>query len=655
MNSVDERMRDLRAVLTETLPYELPLGFTNDNLFLSELRLDRLPDGQRQAIEKLRHRNSDYTRPFQYKINRTLRSKNTISIIHPSVQIRIAKLYSDFENTILQACSRSGFSLRRPASNLRIHVKGSTANVRKRWSLGLPDQPFGKKISEAYSPSYFSYQKYLLLDRFFNSNELVRLESRFSHMRTLDISKCFFNIYTHSICWAQKDKDFSKRNAKRFSFEQQFDEVMQKANYNETAGILVGPEASRVFAEIILQKVDVEVDRLATERDLVSEKDYVIRRYVDDYFIFTNSLDTTDALQDLLSEVLEEYKLFLNTDKQEDLDRPFVTSVSRVKYDVGHICSGLVEALSSPIDVNPDNSEGRINAIKIGRASLDHLRHLGGSERGAFISSFSDVFFALQKSIKSLDTVSSQSDLPEAALDELLGRLKLCIRILFYLVSVDFRVPPLIRAAFQISEIVKLSHRLPTSQRQSTLAYIAYEISEILETNYRGKDRQVSLEILCVFQLGLMVDARSFCAQESVKEMIENILCGQKHKGYFAILCGLHYLCSLGVSAENFEDIEAEVGRREKFCRDIETHITSDSFDVAVNCEDYLIFCDYLSCPAPDHNRRWLTFNKRLGGAGLSKADFDEVMLQIRHTNWKAQGTEFGMLVKRLQPVYFSA
>lgn len=57
MNSVDERMRDLRAVLTETLPYELPLGFTNDNLFLSELRLDRLPDGQRQAIEKLRHRN----------------------------------------------------------------------------------------------------------------------------------------------------------------------------------------------------------------------------------------------------------------------------------------------------------------------------------------------------------------------------------------------------------------------------------------------------------------------------------------------------------------------------------------------------------------------------------------------------------------------
>lgn len=65
MNSIDQKMRDLRAILTETLPYELPLGFTNENLFLSELRLDQISDRQKQAIEKIRPRKLDYTKPFQ--------------------------------------------------------------------------------------------------------------------------------------------------------------------------------------------------------------------------------------------------------------------------------------------------------------------------------------------------------------------------------------------------------------------------------------------------------------------------------------------------------------------------------------------------------------------------------------------------------------
>lgn len=386
----------------------------------------------------------------------------------------------------------------------------------------MPDRPFGQKIDDTYSPSYVAYRKYLLLDRFFNSNELIRLESRFSHLRTLDISKCFFNIYTHSICWAQKEKDFSKKNAKRYSFEQQFDEIMQKANYNETAGILVWPEASRIFAEIILQKVDVELERMASERKLQSDKDYAIRRYVDDYFIFTNGLDQSEAVQEILSVVLEDYKLFLNMDKQVDFDRSFVTKVSRVKYEVIRICNELVEAISSPIDIDHQKPGTKLDAIKFSRASLDHQRHRGGSERGAFPSSFSDVFSALQKSIKSLDEASAQAGLSEDSLDEILGRLELCIRILFYLISVDFRVPPIIRAAFLISEVVKPSRKLPHSQEKSTLAYISYEISEVLATNYRAEERQISLEILCIFQLGLMVDALSFCAQNATKSLLAN-------------------------------------------------------------------------------------------------------------------------------------
>ena len=36
---------------------------------------------------------------------------------------------------------------------------------------------------------------------------------------------------------------------------------MQRLNYNETNGIVIGPEFSRIFAEIILQRVDKEVEK----------------------------------------------------------------------------------------------------------------------------------------------------------------------------------------------------------------------------------------------------------------------------------------------------------------------------------------------------------------------------------------------------------
>ncbi len=654
MSEIDVRLRELRAVLTETLPYELPIGFTNDNLFLSELKSTNLSETQRKTLEKIRSRKSEYTKPFLYKINRTYRSRNTIAIIHPVIQLRIAKFYSDFENTIIQSCSRSTFSIRYPAGNLKIYINGSSSDVRKRWSLGLPQQIFGERIKTPYSPSYFAYNKYLLLDRFYNSNELVRLESRFSHLRTLDISRCFFNIYTHSIAWAQKEKDFSKKNSARYSFEQQFDELMQKSNYNETAGIVVGPEVSRVFAEIILQRVDLDLERRARERGLVPEKHYAIRRYVDDFHIFANDIDCLNTLEDLLADGLEEYKLFLNADKKDDLQRPFVTGISRVKHEVRKVCESLNQSLSEKIEIDEEDRVTSSFALRRGRASLDELRYLGGSERGKFVNSFSEVFTTLHDIIRNIQKYVPDVEKSEVYIAELLGRLKLIIRILFYLLSVDFRVPPLIRASFLLQEIVKLVKKLPNSERKSTYAYIAYELSEILSTNYQGEKGPLSLEITNTFILGLMIDPIAFCSQESSRRFIQNVLTGL-HTGYFAILCGLHYQISISADEVDVSTVPSEEALRSDFCTNVAAYIDSSSCDLHVNSEDYLIFCDFLSCPAPDHTLRWKTFNSKLGGQEVSKADFDALALQFRHTNWKAKGQEFELLVKRLQPVYFSA
>ncbi|MFN8135210.1 MAG: hypothetical protein U0Z17_08290 [Bacteroidales bacterium] len=53
-------------------------------------------------------------------------------------------------------------------------------------------------------------------------------------------------------------------------------------------GIVVGPEISRIFAEIILQNVDINVLNILEKEGRKYEVDYEARRYVDDYFIFSN-------------------------------------------------------------------------------------------------------------------------------------------------------------------------------------------------------------------------------------------------------------------------------------------------------------------------------------------------------------------------------
>ena len=107
MSEIDDRMREVRAVLSETLPFELPLGFTNENLFLSELRLDQMTAIQQHYLNRLKRPHNNYTKPFLYSINRSRRSKNTLGLIHPSVQLRISKFYSEFEQTIIQSCGKS--------------------------------------------------------------------------------------------------------------------------------------------------------------------------------------------------------------------------------------------------------------------------------------------------------------------------------------------------------------------------------------------------------------------------------------------------------------------------------------------------------------------------------------------------------------------
>ena len=134
---------------------------------------------------------------------------------------------------------------------------------------------------------------------------------------------------------------------------------MSELNYGETNGIIIGPEFLRIFSEIILQAIDREV-KLKLEkgkRRLRNKIDYDIFRYVDDYFIFYNEEVDRNVIEDELQHTLKNYKLYLNTAKAVEYEKPIITKISIAKLQISKL---LEETINFSVD------EGSNDEVKEG-------------------------------------------------------------------------------------------------------------------------------------------------------------------------------------------------------------------------------------------------------------------------------------------------
>lgn len=151
-----------------------------------------------------------------------------------------------------------------------------------------------------------------------------------------------------------------KKNTNADNFENAFDKLMQSSNYNETAGIIIGPEVSRIFAEIILQQIDVDIQKKLTQKQspLTWGIDYDIRRYVDDYFVFAkNNIDLT-TIQSTISECLAPYRLSLNESKTIHIERPFSSPETRTRIEIAKILVDFFKkSVSSTVSTDPTSGK----------------------------------------------------------------------------------------------------------------------------------------------------------------------------------------------------------------------------------------------------------------------------------------------------------
>lgn len=141
----------------------------------------------------------------------------------------------------------------------------------------------------------------------------AKLSSDYKYVVQADVSRFFYTIYTHSLPWAvlgkSKAKQLLAERRLHRHWSSQLDFAMQAGQSRETFGIPVGPDTSRVLAEILLAGVEHEPE---LQPYLIGDRSF---RLMDDFFIGANDEAEGMSILGALRRALDNYNLHLNEEK----------------------------------------------------------------------------------------------------------------------------------------------------------------------------------------------------------------------------------------------------------------------------------------------------------------------------------------------------
>ena len=189
---------NFRAVLTETLPYEVPMLFSNEGLYFAAKAGIVEQFDKKHGLEVFFKQRPNI--PYRYKIKKNAYESRGLAVMHPAQQIYYGDFYSKYGHLIVALCQRSPFSLRAPGAIASYFVeRRRVAQAVGGAAKSVEQIENGFSAVSGVATSYFSYKKYALMFRFYDSTEFLTLEKKFKFLTKLDISDCFNRIYTHTI------------------------------------------------------------------------------------------------------------------------------------------------------------------------------------------------------------------------------------------------------------------------------------------------------------------------------------------------------------------------------------------------------------------------------------------------------------------------
>lgn len=192
-------------------------------------------------------------------------------------------------------------------NEIKHHFHNQTDSMDYRVSRIHIRKLYGKK--EIFEMNYKNWRE----DGNPETNLLLKDDKASKFIVKADISNCFPSIYSHSLPWALVGKEVAKANRGDDSqWYNKIDSACYALKNGETHGLLIGPFASNLLAEIILTRVD---------RKLYDEG-YRYFRNIDDFECYVDTYEKAQRFLRDLEGALSEYDLSLNHKKTAIISLP---------------------------------------------------------------------------------------------------------------------------------------------------------------------------------------------------------------------------------------------------------------------------------------------------------------------------------------------
>lgn len=626
-----------RVILTDVLPYELPFIFTNEG-FYHALQSSSIKESA--FLSNIFYHYGD-KKPFEYLIKKDKNSDRKLYLIHPSNQVQFSQLYRKYSSLMTHLCSRSSYSLRAANSIASLYYEKNKTKPHDKYK----DEGVEGDIEDSspqYASSFFKYKKYDFLYKFYDSYEFHKIEKKFHSLLKLDISKCFDSISTSMLISSLRTEALAKEAKGHYNFEMAFVTALENSNFGRTHGIVIGPEFSRIFAEIILQSIDINIKELLLSNKIEEGNDYVIKRYVDDYFLFYNNESIKAETLSTIKNELAKFKLYCNESKYLHYKTPIITSVTSAKIKIQERLESLFNIFDTDSshsreenDSSPHHNISIINNLNrhdlLANRTIRDIKCLINDANVDF-NSITGYFFTLIKiKISSLDRDYNEigNDIQE---ERLCRFILIILELVFFIYAMDLRV----RSTYLLSQIIiilhRLSDRLGSDKKERVLKKIGDEANSTL--NFFIKNKPVfNLEILnLIITLGVFFET-SKLSKEKLKDLIG---LNDNTARYFELMVGLFYIKNnkMYVTLKNNIVKTIKISLRKK--------------DSLLDSELTHMFFDSMSCPYITKKNKLEIVLSVLENNGYSSEIASDVLELISSRTWFIEWKKESAIIEKL-------
>ncbi|WP_283738577.1 antiviral reverse transcriptase Drt3b [Alcaligenes faecalis] len=452
---------------------------------------------------------------------------------------------------------------------------------------------------------------------------------------TLDVSKCFDSIYTHSMAWATKEKEFIKKNRRSSSFGDDFDVMIRHGNDNETNGIPIGPEISRLFSEIIFQKIDRLAASKLSEDGLEFGVDYVFRRYVDDVYIFGRSEELTKKIYSVYSDNLIKFNLHTNSAKSAIQNRPFASRKSRLIHGASDLANVFFDAFLESTEAGRLTPKPIRSSWRLAKSFIDSVKNLCAHDGVDYDEVSSFMISSITERVKRL--INIEENIPDESVRNYFYAAKAILDVVFFLYS----VAPSVSASYKLSTTIILLVRFTRSHMKSheeEISHKIYDLTSQLLLNESQRQRATPVQGFVHLEfINILLAARELGDPYLISEsIIEGIFSKTDDFSYFTATSCLFYIRD----AEGYRRIRKNLNNylRRQFL---------DLSDISTSSEKTHLLFDMLGCPyiPIKLRKKWIkAVATIIGIAAMTPVEIGDIADRMSGEHWQINWSDVDLL-----------